>query len=320
MHEPPATYGDVTGEYLALRTAAGLVAGSHDLVTLAGPDATSFLQGIVSQDVEALPPDGVARSFLLGPEGKLRALLWICKGTDRVLVLADPGRGPGVVEDLNRYRFRVRVDISPEVRTVDSLAGPEAAGQLAAAGLPAPSGWKGSGEAVVASIALGALPRFALAGVDGERLVAAGARRAGSLAYTAVRVEAGEPYMGTDVDEKTIPQETGLVAEAVSFTKGCYLGQELVARIDSRGHVNRMLRAVTIADNVLPPEGAELVDGESVVGSISSVAESLSLRAPVGLALVRTEVHPPREVTVRWPGGTCRGMIRTLPLSDFGGS
>ena len=123
--------------------------------------------------------------------------------------------------------------------------------------------------------------------------------------------------MGIDVDRDTIPQETGLVPEAVSFTKGCFLGQELVARIDSRGRVNRHLRGVTIGENVLPPEGATLWQGGAGVGKLSSVGESLALRAPVALAMVRREVEPGEEVEIRWEGGGTRGTVRPLPLDDF---
>ncbi len=146
----------------------------------------------------------------------------------------------------------------------------------------------------------------------------AGAMAAGRLAADAVRIEAGEPLMGVDVDEGTIPQESGLVPEAVAFDKGCYLGQELVARIDSRGHVNRHLRGVKLGSNVLPPSGAELWSGDRPVGAVSTVAESLELRAPVALALVRREVEPGETVEVRWEGGTAPAQVLELPLDDFG--
>ncbi len=317
MSECPPSYGDVTGEYLALRRAAGLVEHTHDLVVVAGPDATPFVQGLVSQDIEGLGAGEVARSLLLGPEGKLRAMLWMLGGQDEVLILTDAGQGPATAEDLERYRFRVKAEVSAAPGPVHSLCGPESAEILSGLGLTVPAGWGRDDGALVASIPLGGLPRFAVYGIDAGGLVGAGAQPAGSLAATAVRVEAGEPRMGLDVDEKTIPQETGLVPLSVSFTKGCYLGQELVARIDSRGHVNRILRGVTIGENVLPPEGAEVVAGDKVVGTLSSVAESLSLRAPIALAMVRREVEPPSEVTVRWEGRSVPAAVLSLPLSDF---
>jgi len=313
----PATYGDVTAEYTALRTGAGVVAGAHDVVWVEGPDAVGFLDGILSQDVAGLLDGEVARSFLLEPRGKLRAVLWLLRGADRVALVADGGRGPGVAADLERFRFRVDATVTAETRPVATLVGPGAPAVLEAAGLREPGGWTEAEGVLVAATPLGGLDRYVVAGRGPEDLAEAGAVPAGGLAASAVRVEAGEPRMGYDVDERTIPHETGLVPLAVSFTKGCYLGQELVARIDSRGHVNRHLRGVAITENVLPPEGAALVADGDEVGRLTSVAESLAVRAPIGLALVRREVEPGAAVDVLWEGGTTRAVIRALPFDDF---
>jgi folate-binding protein YgfZ len=156
-----------------------------------------------------------------------------------------------------------------------------------------------------------------IAGRSASDMVEAGGIVAGARAARAVRVEAGEPKMGEDLDEATIPNETGLVPFAVSFTKGCYLGQELVARIDSRGRVNRHLRGVVITENVLPPDRAAVMVGEAEVGRVTSVVESLTLRAPVGLALVRREVEPGTDVAIAWAGRSIGGTVRALPLDDF---
>jgi folate-binding protein YgfZ len=312
----PASHGDVTGEYLAARGGAGLAVGSHDLVWVTGGDAVSFLDGQLSQDVAAMAAGDVARSLLLEPRGKLRALLWVLRGDDRVGLVADAGVGGVVSEQLRRFRFRVDAEIAPDDRRIAVLWGSASKDVLAAADLAAEEGWTEADGVVVAAIGVG-VPRFLVAGaVD---LEAAGARPIGALAETAVRIEAGEPVMGVDVDESTIPQETGLVPEAVSFTKGCYLGQELVARIDSRGRVNRHLRGVVVRDTVLPPSGAEIFVEADAVGRITSVGESLELRAPVALATVRREVEPGTEVEIRWPGGSATAEVRELPLDSFGG-
>jgi folate-binding protein YgfZ len=121
--------------------------------------------------------------------------------------------------------------------------------------------------------------------------------------------------MGVDIDENTIPQETGLVPQAVDLTKGCFLGQELVARIDSRGgHTPRRLMGVMITTNVIPPAGAEIVADDKQVGSLTSPSESLVLRAPVGLSLLRREVEAGDPVTVRWGGGEAQAVVADLPL------
>jgi folate-binding protein YgfZ len=312
------SYGDVTGEYLALRTGAGIVAGWHDLVWVRGPDAVRFLDGLLSQAIEPVAPGGVARSLLLSPQGKLRAPHVLLRGVDEVGLLTDLGGGVVVEEDLRRFKIRVDVAIEADPRAVVDVWGPAAAAvaEEVLGGALAADGWERRDDVVVAAVpfALVPLPRLAVVGVGIDRLVAAGAVRCGRLACDAVRIEAGEPLMGVDIDEKTIAQEADLVDGAVDFTKGCYLGQELIARIDSRGHVNRRLRGVRLTTNLLPPIGAEVRWGGDPMGTISSIAESLTLSAPVGLAMVRRQVEPAAPVTLRWPGGEAAAVVERLPL------
>lgn len=310
----PLSYGDTTGEYMAARRGAAVVEGSHEVFWVDGPDTIKFLDGQLSQDIAAMEPGQVARSLLLEPRGKLRALLWVLRGDDRVGLVADEGIGASAVEHLEQFRFRVDAVISRDDRPVAVLWGPQSPEALTASGLPVPIGWESGDGVVVASIPVG-VPRFLVLGAVDMAM----ARPMGLIAATTVRIEAGEPVMGVDADESTIPQETGLVPAAVSFTKGCYLGQELVARIDSRGHVNRLLRGIVLRDTVVPPVGAELVANGEVVGSLSSVGESLALRAPVALGTVRREVEPGAVVEVRWPGGSASAEVRELPLDDFSG-
>ena len=317
MFEPPVTFGDVTGEYFALRQAAGLVSGMRRLVWVTGPDAVAFLDGLISQAVGPMTEGAVARSLLLEPRGKLRAAMWVWRGQERVGLLTDSARLDDVVEDLTRYRFRVDAHIAVDERPVLELWGPGSAAVLSAAGLPAPDGWSAEGNAFVGSMPLDGLARYAAVGADRDALVEAGAVPAGLLASTAVRIEGGEPAVGVDVDESTIPQEAGLVEGAVSFTKGCYLGQELVARIDSRGRVNRHLRGIEMAANALPPTGAIVRLREDDVGVLTSVAESLTVRAPIGLAVIRREAEPGQSVEVVWDGGSVAAVVRALPFDDF---
>jgi folate-binding protein YgfZ len=281
-----------------------------------GGDAISFLQGLISQDVGSAP-GSVARSFLLSPQGKLRALLWVLIGEQEAILITDSGSSESVISDLTRYRIRVDVQIVPVEVPVFELLGPEAADVLQRAGAAVESGWQNIGNGWVARVPMGGLDRYLFVGIDPDSLMELGAVRCGEQAAAAVRIEAGEPKMPTDVDESTIPQESGLVADSVSFTKGCYLGQELVARIDSRGHVNRHLRGLVVNENVLPPANSEIFSGERAVGVVGTVAESLTRRAPVALALVRREVEPGTEVEIKWGGGSTMARVKTLPLDDF---
>lgn len=312
------SYGDVTGEYLALRRGAALVPESHEVIWVRGPDTVSFLDGLLSQAIAELDIGDVSRSLLLSPQGKLRATLVALRSDDGVALVSSPGVGAAVIADLNRFKIRVDATIEPAPTVLDSVVGPEAAGALARAGYdpPVPGAWVRTAKGIVATASFGSagLPRYLISTDIGGTLVDSGVSRAGDLAATTVRIEAGEALVGVDIDERTIPQEADLVEGAVSFTKGCYLGQELVARIDSRGRVNRHLRGLVITTNVLPPPGAEVMVGDTTVGSITSVGESLDLRAPVALALIRREASPGDHVTVRWEGGATSAVVQELPL------
>ena len=311
-----AAYGDVTAEYRALRGGAGLVETPHELIWVRGGDAVSFLDGLLSQDIAGMAAGTVGRSFLLQARGKIEALLWVLRGDRDVGLIADPGCGGALAEALERFRFRVdaTVEAGPPAAEV---WGPAAPAALATAGLPAPEGWTGCEGGIVARFPLGGLDRYLVPAGAAAGLGDAGAVRCGTIAATTVRVEAGEPWTGVDVDGSTIPQETGLVPAAVSFSKGCYLGQELVARIDSRGRVNRRLRAVVLTDTVIPPEGAVVKAGDLEAGTITSVGESLAVRAPVALAVLRREAEPGARVEIEWDGGTAGATVAEVPLDDF---
>ena len=293
---------DLTGDYIALRQEVGAVWLPRDFLRVHGPDAVSFLQGQLSQDVAALAPGSSADSFLLQPQGKVEALVRATRtGEDEMVLDVDAGFGEAVQGRLQRFKLRVKAELDPLPWKCLALRGPGAHEvEFDGGGLVLANDWPG------------------LPGVDvvGEDLsVPDGLRICGPQAWEAVRIEAGIPAMGAELNEKTIPAEAGIVERTVSFTKGCYTGQELVARIDSRGgHVPRHLRGVLITTNVIPPVGAELaVEGRSV-GSLTSVAESLARRAPVALAYVKRDVEVPAEAEVRWEGGSAPARIEALPL------
>jgi folate-binding protein YgfZ len=199
-------------------------------------------------------------------------------------------------ERLERFKLRIKCELEPVPWRCLAIRGPKA--HALAEGTDAD--WPG------------------LPGVDqvGDDIgVPPGVRECDLGAYEAVRIEAGVPVMGRELDESTIPAEAGVVDRAVSFTKGCFTGQELVARIDSRGgNVPRHLRGIVIGTNVVPPVGARVEADGKEVGALTSVAESLERRAPVALAYVRRAVEPPADVTVSWDGGSVQARVETLPL------
>ncbi len=259
------------------------LAPAPEVVWFRGADAIKFLNDLISQEIGKLPPGSVARSLLLGPQGKLQFILWVLRGDDEVGLVTEDGRGDELVEALTRYRIRVDVEIAKEERDICLVVGERT---------DAPGTWTAEGDAVVADLSWDTVARTLQIGETAPDLAHLSADD-----YTLARIEAGMPLMGVDVDENTIPQETGLVADSISFDKGCFLGQELVARLDSRGgRVNRHLRILQL-DSPVAAGAALSADGKGV-GTVTSVS---GLR---GLALVWREVEPGARVDAEGVGAT----------------
>jgi folate-binding protein YgfZ len=256
----------------------------RDLVTVTGPDAVSFLQSMVSQDVEGLDDGEARRSLLLTPKGKVTSVFRLVRVGDGLWLDVEAGHGDELRTALERFKLRVKVE----------LAGPgEPWGMVAFRGDGVPAAPEGC---VVIPVEGGADligPRAALAAIDGDGALDADG-------YERARIEAGIPKLGVELDERTIPQEAYLDLDSVSFTKGCYLGQELVARIDSRGHVNRLLRRLR-NDGTLTPGAEVTVDGKTV-GTVTSAVPG------VALAFVRREVDPGATVTVAGTDATVEAV------------
>jgi folate-binding protein YgfZ len=276
-----------------------------DVVAVAGPDAGSFLQSLLSQDLDPLQVGESAPALLLQPQGKLVATLRAMRvAEDAWWLVTDSGAGRALAEGLNRFRIRVKADVTDCSEAFGAIAvrGPQAGdlvSGVAAEGLRTTTvHWPGEPAFDI----IGPRAEVALAR---EQLVAVGAVAASKDDYEGARIAAGVPRLGVDIDDRTIPQEAFLDEWAVSFTKGCFLGQELVCRIDTRGHVNRYLRRVHI-DGGSPPPGAEIVVGDRVVGQVTSVAGSNAL------AMVRREIEPPAAVMVRWPDAEANAHVETL--------
>ena len=242
---------------------------AYELVVVEGPGAKRFLNDLLSQDLDRMQPDKAVRSFLLGPKGKLRALLWVFGTEERIGLVTDAGVGDRVADDLTHYKIRVKATVNRPV-PVTSVVGPLPEGAVAAA--------------------LGQVERGFVEGIVEAPLMTA-------EEWDVLRVEAREPVMDRDIDETNIPHETGLVDEAVSFKKGCYLGQELVARMDSRGgRANHLLRRVALDFPVTAD--VEVRAGDEVVGRITTVGFSPTRRSHVGLGLLHRSIEPGTRVTI----------------------
>lgn len=288
---------------LDLRTALGAAPLQRDVVRVHGPEAVEFLQGQLSQDVAGLAVGESVPALLLQPTGKVVAWLRATRaGTDEVLLDVQAGFGPAVHERLRRFKLRTKAEIEPPATWWGlGLRGPGADEVDAPSGtLALPAGWPG-----VSGVDLLSEGEIALAGVP---LVAA-------ATLEALRLECGVPAMGAELTEATIPAEAGqwLIDASVSFTKGCYAGQELVARIDSRGgNVPRPIRGLVI-EGPAAPVGAEVLSAGEVVGEVTSSATSPVLGA-IALAPVARRVEVGQDVEVRWDGGATSGSLAALPL------
>ena len=247
---------------------AWLAPEAPDLVWFHGADHVKFLNDLISQEIGSMSPGEVRRSFLLAPQGKLDHILWVVKREDKVGLITDPGRGDALAAALRRYRIRVDVEIESEPDPVWLVVGGGSSQEL--------NGIDISWSVTRRSLLVGHRPDVPSGNAD---------------RYEMLRIEEGEPAWGTDVDDTTIPEESGLVSESVDFSKGCFLGQELVARIESRGsNVPRRLRWLKLNGEVEP--GAVIVSDGKEVGRLTSSSGNL------GMGLVKRQVEPGDLVAV----------------------
>jgi len=284
----------------------------RDVVRVAGPDAVSYVQGQVSQDVASLAPGQSAEALLLSVQGKLEVYVRVTLlGPEELLVDVEPGWGDVAFERLRRFKIRVKADLEQATWRLAELRGPASAAALAAAGLDA-----GAIGAVPIPVAWPGLVGIDLLGPSAT--LPDGVPEGDEAAFEAARIEAGQPRMGSELTDRTIAQEAGVVERTVSFTKGCYTGQELVARIDSRGNrVPRLLRGLVFAESSpdrLPAVGDTVaIDGKEV-GVLTSVAWSPRTSSPVALGYLRREVVPPAEAVATSASGELEVAIEALPL------
>lgn len=306
----------IAEEYRALRHGAGGLLLARDVLELSGPDAVSYLQGQCSQEVESMAVGTAVDALLLSPQGKLEALVRVQRiGDERYLLDVEGGWGEAVRSRLARFKLRVKVDITEVPLTCLAVRGPDAQAAVGdVEGLyRAPFSWGGVTGVDVFGPSL-ALP-------DGVTPCRA-------EAWEAVRVEAGIPAMGRELDERTIAAEADLLERCVSLTKGCYTGQELVARLDARGNkVARHLAGLVVEwadggpEDVAPGSepiaaGTPVVDPGSgqEVGSVTSSARSPELGV-VALGYLHRRLAPPAPVELR-PSRSAprRAQARPLPL------
>lgn len=243
-----------------------------------GAQAGEFLQRMVSNDVEALTLGEACDALLLTPKGRVIATLRVLRrGEDDYLLLTEPELAAEVRSRLLRARFATRAEVELEEHESQLRLGESAEAEPGHVSVPTADYGVPGFEVLDAETPAGAVP---LAPDELERL----------------RIEAGTPRFGREVDDRVLPAEAGLVERAVSFTKGCYPGQEPVARLHYRGHANRSLRILRIDGTALPGPDAEIVHAGRGVGRVTSAVQAGG--AVIALAFVRAEVGDDAELSV----------------------
>ena len=322
--------------YAAARERAGLVDRlDRGRVVVSGADRASFLQGLLTNDVVALKAGQGCYAAYLTAQGRMIADLDVYELGD-VILLVLPGDVKGaVIAKLDQVIFSEDVQLGDVTDTFAQMAviGPEAASLVARVlgvavetlGAMAEHGnlrssWPASGSSVIVTRAAGTgepgFDLFVESARGGElrrALIEAGAAEVDADTAEAIRIEAGMPLFHRDMDEETIPLEAGIESRAISFSKGCYVGQEVIIRVLHRGHgrVARRLVGLRLQSDVVPPAGARIRAGDREIGEVTSSTRSPALQAPIALGYVHRDfVEPGTKVAV----DGAEGEVAALPF------
>jgi hypothetical protein len=284
-----AHYGDPYSEQRALATRWGVVDRSHrPVLKISGPDRLSWLHSLTTQGLEHLKPGDSAEALILSPQGRVEHHLTLTDDGTSTWVHVEPGTAPALLDFLASMKFMLRVeaeDVSADY-SVLTLMGPQRLAET-------PAG-------VAARIDDGDRTDLIVSRADiadtAAAVRAAGADLAGMWAYEALRIAAGRPRFGLDTDDRTIPHEVGWIDTAVHLSKGCYRGQETVARVHNLGHPPRRLVLLHLDGSAdrLPRRGEGILLDGTQVGTVGSAARHYEL-GPIALGLVKRTV--PVEAT-----------------------
>ncbi len=317
---------DLARELLAVRESAGLFQlPGRGVLEVGGGDRVRWLDGMISADVKALAVGGGAHGLLLTRQGRIVADLHVLARTEGFWLELEAAALPGVQGRLAGYVIADDVTLTDKSAELARFAveGPRAAERLAAAGGDpsglAPHGWRevsiASAPSVVAAYGFSGLPGFQLfvptgsADAVSDALLATGLAPASGDTLECLRIAAGLPWLGRELDESVLPAEARLDA-AISTTKGCYTGQEVVTRMRSRGRVRHLLVGLRFEGDVLPADGAEIEGAAGRIGQVTSSVLSPEEGA-IGLGFVRAEDAEP-GASVRVAGTAAR--LAALPL------
>ena len=331
-------YGDAPAEHAALHHTAGILDLSfRGRICLTGADRIRFLHGQVTNDIKNLRTGTGCYAALVTAKGRMQGDLNVYCLQDELLLDFEPGLTETFIQRLEKYL------VADDVQVVNvaplfgllSVQGPQAAGIVQCLeffpNLPAaPLAFVTAMDATLGEIYLVNQPRLGNCGFDlfaptaslgaiADRLIAAaraiGGRACGWQAFETARIEAGIPRFGADMDESNLPLECGIESRAISYKKGCYIGQEVINRIHTIGHVNKELRAMRLASDLkaLPAKGDKLFDAGKEVGHITSATHSPLLAGNIALGYVRREANQfGTNLTLRTADGESAATVTEL--------
>jgi hypothetical protein len=301
-----AHYGDPYAEQRGIVAHWGVVDASHrGVVTITGPDRLSWLHSLTSQDTEHLAPGESAQALILDPQGHVEHELSLTDDGEAVWVHVEPGAAGPLLDFLTSMRFMLRVELA------------DVSGEYAVLTTLGPGRPEEGGRAVRNSFESNVIvPRASLAAEVAARR-SSGAVLAGTWAHEALRIAAGRARFGRDTDERALPHELGWIETAVHLSKGCYRGQETVARIHNLGHPPRRLVRLLLdgSEDRLPGHGSPVAADGAAVGLTGSSARHYEL-GPVALALVKRTV--PVDATLLADGIPAAQEVIVAP--DAGGA
>ncbi len=307
-----ATTVELDAQYRQLREECGLLDRSErGKLAVRGAEAAEYLQGQLTNDVEGLAPGEGCYAALLDRKGHMQGDMRVLRtAPDEVWIDTEPEALEAVLRHLEMYKIGRQVEIADLTaeRTILSLIGPRSVEVAGTAALPEHA-CEATSVAGVECLTVGTRDGIDLVAAREdsaplrEALLAAGADEVSREAAEVLRIEAGTPRFGAEMSGETMPAEAGIVEAAVDFEKGCYIGQEPVARLHYRGRPNRHLRGLELSAPAMA--GAALRLGEKEVGRIGSACVSPA-RGPIALAVVRREAEPGAELDVGEDGVTAR--------------
>lgn len=291
-------------EYEALTTRAGVVRLDRSRVIMTGRDRATLLHKFCTQDVLGKTPGEGGEAFLCNVQGKIVAYVYFFVDAEQIILDSAAGQAAAIIKHLDRYVITEDVQFSDESAKQSDLllAGLQVEAILGDVGMPLPAmlgshvlTQVGGPTVRIARVPLAQTPAW-LVSVSVEdvanveaTIVGVGVTPCSPAAAEILRIEAAAPLFGTDITVENLPQEVNRNDAAIHFRKGCYLGQETVARIDALGHVNKLLVAVKFTGDTVPAPGQELKLDDKVVGRVTSAVYSPRHQAPLALAYVRRE-------------------------------